>query len=485
MKLSTYYLLLIIVLGGCARGNTHNSHLAQPLPSGNLSYHEAKKHLDQDFERFQLLLEKSLTYREETLAFHNQIQKKINHKIPLSGADLDTLNNGLADQLNLRDELYQAAYKYKTWVYQPPEAVDQELRLQGVMFSLSSALALYDNYLVAFSLFHETQKLRRYINARHPGYNIGYSSLTEVTTQYNSLAKRHQVRQAIIFFQDQIHTQSANFQNRNSYFLDFITQSPSYNSTLQVSPFYILNRYGQFLSGVTTDTLLKIRDDGVNLFSLLFGNSVGLVQTRKGHLYNDQNVHEALISQLRAGDILLEKTPFRLTDKLIPGYWGHVAIWLGSEQELIDLSIWDHPAVTPYHQEIRADKQIIEALRGGVTINSLHHFLNVDDLAILRPANFSPQTLSKILARAFRQIGKPYDFNFDIETNDRIVCSELIYVSYANIQWPTQKTLGRFTVSPTHIAEKVGPDNPFTLITLYLHGAPITDHKRDEFLKLL
>ena len=33
----------------------------------------------------------------------------------------------------------------------------------------------------------------------------------------------------------------------------------------------------------------------------------------------------------QAGDILLEKTPFRLTDKLIPGYWGHAAVWIGGE----------------------------------------------------------------------------------------------------------------------------------------------------------
>ncbi|MBU0682124.1 MAG: Poxvirus G6 [Proteobacteria bacterium] len=485
MKTSSYCLLLILVVGGCTTGYVHNPQLSPPLPAHNLSCHEAKRDLDQDFERFQLLLEKSLTYREETLSFYDHIQQEISQKMPLSGADLDTLNNGLTDHLHLRAELYQAAYKYKAWVDQPPEGVDPELRLQGVILSLSAALALYDNYLVAFSLFHETQKLRRYINARHPSYDIGSFSLTEVTTQYNSLTKRHQIRQAISIFQEQIQSQSASFQDRNSYFHDFITQSPSYNSTLQVSPFYILNRYGLFLAGVTTDTLLKMRDDGVNLFSLLFGNSVGLVQTRKGYLYNDPHVHDSLLSQLRAGDILLEKTPFRLTDKLIPGHWGHVAIWLGSEQDLIDLGIWDHPAVIPYHEEIRAGKRIIEALRCGVTVNSLHHFLNVDDLAILRPANLAPPTLAQILTRAFRQIGKPYDFNFDIETNDRIVCSELIYVSYANIQWPTQKTLGRFTVSPTHIAEKVGEENPFSVITLYLNGKPVTTNQQQEFLNLL
>ena len=33
--------------------------------------------------------------------------------------------------------------------------------------------------------------------------------------------------------------------------------------------------------------------------------------------------------ELRPFDILFEKTPFRLTDKFIPGHFGHVAIYIG------------------------------------------------------------------------------------------------------------------------------------------------------------
>ena len=38
-------------------------------------------------------------------------------------------------------------------------------------------------------------------------------------------------------------------------------------------------------------------------------------------------------------DILFEKTPFRLTDKLIPDHCGHVAIWTGTQADLIELNI--------------------------------------------------------------------------------------------------------------------------------------------------
>lgn len=485
MKFYIYYPLLIIALVGCTKNPPATLHLAQQSPGVILTADNAPEHLSQDFNIFQLLLAETLTSREQTLSFHNQVQKKIDQELPLSGADLDTLNKGLAKHLHIREELYQAAHKYKNWLDQAPQGLEPALRLQGITLSLAAALALYDNYLVAFSLFQENEKLRRYINARHPGYEINALSLTKITAQYNSLAKRQQVRQAIVYFQSHIQAQPPSFHDKNAYFLNFITSSPSYNSTLKVSPFYILNRYGQFLSGVTNDTLAKTRDDGINLFSLLFGNTVGLVQTRTGYLHNDPKVRDTLSSQLRAGDILLEKTPFRLTDKLIPGYWGHVAIWLGSEQELIDLGIWDHPAVIPYHHYIRSERQIVEALRAGVTANTLAHFINVDDLAILRQTDLANETLAQILIRAFRQIGKQYDFNFDIESNDRIVCSELIYITYANINWPTQKKLGRFTISPSQIAEKVGPEKPFSIVSLYLQGKAITDDKNQKFLQLL
>src|SRR5512147_909432 len=129
---------------------------------------------------------------------------------------------------------------------------------------------------------------------------------------------------------------------------------------------------------VTSDTLTGFERTGVNLFSMVFGNAVGLVETRKGKLYGRSEVLKELRGTLTAGDILLEKTPFRLTDKLIPGYWGHAAVWIGTEAELKGLGIWDNPVVARYHDEIRENRLVVEALRSGVEMNSLEHFLNID-----------------------------------------------------------------------------------------------------------
>jgi hypothetical protein len=236
---------------------------------------------------------------------------------------------------------------------------------------------------------------------------------------------------------------------------------------------------------VTRDIVHYSRREGTGLFSRLFGNTAGLIETRKGKLYGREEVHGDLLGQLKAGDILLEKTPFRLTDILIPGYWGHVAIWTGTEQELVELGIWDHPVVKNYHQQIRQGRHVVEALRPGVQLNSLENFLNVDDLAVFRVHDDRDSRLADRLLLTFRQIGKPYDFNFDVETTNRIVCSELLYQTMTDISWPTKKSFGRRTISPDHVVRRLIDEKELSVVVLYHDGVQIHEDRLDVVQKLL
>ena len=65
---------------------------------------------------------------------------------------------------------------------------------------------------------------------------------------------------------------------------------------------------------------------------------------------------------------------------------------------------------------------------------------------------------------ALRQIGKAYDFNFDVETTDKIVCSQLVYLAYDKIDWPAESVVGCYTISPDNIAIKSLNNGPFELI---------------------
>lgn len=442
--------------------------------------------INEDLEEYQSLVEQALSYRDMTLEVYQIIKDKMNKNTPLSGKDMEILNTGILQHLALRKKLYTYMGYYEYLLNDKYTNMDEEIRLKGIMLSLSAALVLYDNYLLSITIFEEDTKLRRYLNAKHDGYNLKNSQLNKITLQYNSIENRNRAHKAIVFFKTKWQEQSYDFRHKpyNIYLYLLITQSPSYNHIRDFSPLHEINQKASFLTGITSDTLSELSKEGVNLFSLLFGNSIGIVEVRKGLLNNDITAEVQLSSQLKAGDILLEKTPFRLTDKLIPGYWGHVAIWIGSKEELIQLGIWNHPVVKKHHQQIKSSQLVAEALRAGVELNSLSQFMNVDDLAVLRKNKLNDKTRAETIIRALRQIGKSYDFNFDIETNDKIVCSELIYVSFTETQWPTVATLGRHTISPSNIANKAGDELPFKVVSLYLHGKPVNSKIHAEFSKL-
>jgi uncharacterized protein YycO len=237
----------------------------------------------------------------------------------------------------------------------------------------------------------------------------------------------------------------------------------------------VVGRKLGFLTGITTDTLTDMEREGVSLFSMVFGNAVGLVETRKGKLYKKADVLADVSETLRAGDILLEKTPFRLTDKLIPGYWGHAAVWIGTETELKELGIWDNPLVVRHRDEIREGRLVVEALRSGVEMNTIQHFLNIDSIGVLRKPDLSREARVNTVIQALRQVGKPYDFNFDVESKGRVYCSKLVYLSYSGIDWPTRKSLGRTTFTPDDVAVKAAKDGPLQLVTFYHDGRRVTD----------
>jgi len=245
-------------------------------------------------------------------------------------------------------------------------------------------------------------------------------------------------------------------------------------------PKYLFARKFRHLTGITVDALAVMLREGLSLFSMLFGNAVGLVETRKGKLYNNKNVFADVAANLEAGDILLEKTPFRLTDKLIPGYWGHAAIWIGSEAELKNLGIWDNPVVVNFRDKIREGKMVVEALRSGVEMNTLERFLNIDSVGILRKPGQSQQLRANCVLQALRQVGKPYDFNFDVEPNGGIFCSKLVYHSYIDIDWETKNSLGRTTFTPDDVALKAASDGTLQLVTFYHDGMRV--NKAPELL---
>lgn len=447
---------------------------------GNGDFPARRAALESELQDFLRLSEEALAFRAEAIRLYRELKEKSEAREPFSGADLQRLNEGATALLAQREALLRIAEAHECWVYQPlaEDARERGLQAAGIAMSLTAALILYDNYLSAVAPFRRDHDFRRRLNRADKGFDLHAGTLNHVAANFASVENRQRTKAALAWFEQHGRTLDPLPFEHYRYLATAIEQSPSLQMIRRASLLGDLGKPLEMLGTLTVDGLFTLKNESTNLTSLLFGNTIGLVETRRGRLYKRDDVARHVGGQLRAGDILVEKTPFRLTDTFIPGHWGHAAIWIGSERELRDLGIWEHPLVRPHQAAIRNGKGVVEALRSGVEMNPLARFLNVDDLAVMRHQTPDAKRQADIVLQTLRHVGKAYDFNFDAETTHRIFCSKLVYLAYGDLNWPTSRMLGRVTVSPDNIAARATGDGPLQVVLLYRDGEQVDAPRR-------
>lgn len=189
---------------------------------------------------------------------------------------------------------------------------------------------------------------------------------------------------------------------------------------------------------------------------------------RKGRIHRNPEMRALVESKLKPLDLVFEKRTFVLANYTIPGHFGHVGIWLGSKEELIELGIWDQEYFKPFQTHVEAGRKIFELRKPGVNFQGLDTFLNLDEFAITRVTNL--ENVQTIYANLFSQVDKKYDFKFDSRTADKITCSELITFSYGDISWNETKTLFQMSLRPDDLAVKTLEAGSGHELILYLKG---------------
>lgn len=433
-----------------------------------------------------------IDFRLKAESFAHKLEDKINSGVPINGRELQEIHESVMTRVAVTDFLMTYIDKYRPYLNKSA-ALTEEEKIKGVMLALSLGLILSDNYLEAIELFQKNGKLRKIVNEKNISYQKTSNELLKAVRTYYKAKNLRDKRKGIHFVEDKQFTilEMAKKDEDVKFLKDIIESSPSYLLVLEESnleenihdlgvffkKLFFAKKHGSIALQKSTSII-------VGGLSKAFGNSVGQIQHRNGKLYESKEAADAIKAILKPGDILLEKTPFRATDKFIPGFWGHNAIWLGTEEEVKKLGLWDHPAFKPLQEHIKAGKSILEALRPGVTIDPVEHFLDIDDMAIIRIKNISEEELKASLIRTASQYGKKYDFNFDVETQDQLVCSELIYMAYVDIPWRTEKTLGRYTINPDAVAEQ-SVKGPFEVVMLYIDGKLMLNDLTGKMDKIL
>lgn len=363
---------------------------------------------------------------------------------------------------------------------------ETEIFLHDVSIATASALAMYDSVFKLSEVLSRAKKIRSILE-----YDLGDDSRVLRDLFSHGMSKSYWM---MTKYGLKILKESTNHFVVN-YFEQYIARSFTASKIEDRNFLFRMKSLIAMQSLLSETRFWNALDKIVFGLSKFFGNTVGQVQTRSGKLkkYADQRGWmNALKRKLHPLDMLLEKTPFRLTDRFIPGHYGHIAFWLGQPEELISYTVTyqgkvipllDHPVMLPFLEKFSRGELVLEALRHpGVTMNTLEHFMDIDDLLVLRSSEIENPG-EKILT-AVKQFGKPYDFNFDVETEGSIVCSELIYVVFDEFKWPLERSLGRYTISPDHVAWK-SLDDCLEPVILFHDGVEVKANKKDLLQRLL
>ncbi len=437
-------------------------------------------------DNLQKFIQTALANRLEIIINQDLINNIYKSERPLTGFDINTINDEAMERFLFGDkaEKFLNHYARDLRSIRIKRYENEHEEVKNTLTAFALAMTLSDNYLLTYSQFNNNKRLRKLLNEKDQAIEKKKNLFRKTVRKFYSLKNRKQFRKAKKIFQEIYLKHKDQFERYPVLKVaeNAIIHSYTFQKLIPVKGFAKTKNFFKLI-GKNLGLTFKTIGDGVSNFtekmfygiSKGFGNTAGLFQSRDGLLLNDQNFLDNAYQNLKPLDIILEKTPFRLTDKFIPGYWGHAAIYVGSKQDLIDLGIYYHPHITPYHDKIDQGATIVEALRPGVQFNSLEHFSDIDDFVILRyRKEVSTEQKREYILRAFSQVGKRYDFSFDVESSKTIVCSELHYKVFEDIPFRTTKIIGRYTIDVDQIAEMGVEGEILEPILLYINGEKIS-----------
>ena len=393
------------------------------------------------------------------------------------------LARSLAKANEIRDGLFDQALRHRGALYRVDTQLADSDRMAEIIIGMAAAITLYDNNKAMRQAFDNNTLLSSKLNESYPELSINAGFYNSSNMRAANPEYRKAMNDAVQYFNDNKPAIEAELSQSASpipTLYAYVAQS-SYLHQLSGGNVFkeiiilpvkaakgVVGLSGRGLEGIKFTT------------SQLVGNTVGLVRWRNGKLKNDEVMLKALQAQLQPGDILLEKTPFALTDKSIPGHFGHAAIYTGTAAQLSEMGALTLPQVQKNLAKIETGHVVVEALRNGVQHNTLQDFMNIDDIAILRPKYLSTEIRIEAVNLALGNLGKKYDFNFDVNTTETIVCSELIYIVYPQIDFVTKRVLGSFAITPDDIAVQAGNDNDPLALILFGHDGKLIFNDQQE-----
>ena len=361
----------------------------------------------------------------------------------------DRVRQALLAYRNYRLAAYEIIFRYRDF----EQIANESLRLRCFVVAFGAALLLYTKSLTIIRVVEHTPIVRAKLNQPEAKYDLEAGFFDDVVMGYSSLSNYRALVRGDRFWRE----------HRKAAFQHGLAADPAwawlYQSICrkrQIVRRRLAHVLWQRLRHDWRDFCQTVwrpaRKTRYGLQTLLGGRFAGIhVVPHPVHRLTAAVLAD-LRPQLQPGDVLLSRAEGKLTSALLPGFWSHAAIFLGSRAELASL---DGPADEPANHWADIPGRpgplglVIEAVSPRVRVAPLETSLRADHVVVLRP-NLPPGQIGAALREALRHIGKPYDYEFDFNCASRMVCTELVYRSYHRrgaCDFPLVKRLGRFTLT--------------------------------------
>ncbi len=382
-----------------------------------------------------------------------------------SQADNDELRRLLRDYVTLRTVLVRMVWRYQ----RSYQVQDETLRARTFLCACTAGTALADVSLAFVEAFHNSGEAVKKLNEAEPAWDIPPGVFDTVRRSLCSITNRTALQEAGRRY-GEIDWKALALTDGYAAFHDSIRECR--------------RRLGDADHRLTAERLKQplrdARDEGKDLIygvQTLVSTWMGDTKLREpGSALISAAQLKELASRLQPGDIILERRNWYVSNAFLPGYWPHAALYVGKPEDLQQLGLHQDPRVQAHWAKyIRQDAKghacvVLESISEGVTFTSLEHSVGeADSVALLRPRLTADQKREAI-ARAFSHAGKPYDFQFDFFSSDKLVCTELVYRAYdGTIRFPLKNILGTRTLPAIELVRKFAgergtPDAQFEFV---------------------
>jgi hypothetical protein len=347
--------------------------------------------------------------------------------------------------LVLRRALFHIMFRHMDYA----KVVDVEQQDRSFLLAYAAGLSLYRNAVVFVSVFKDQPNARRKLNEANQRLGVPAGMFDEMFANITSTENVQLLKNSMHEYA-QRRPRLQKLPGAQADGLDrLLARLDGYEQQLAEAYAKLSEGRGDVLWTMLKANVQQTAYETQTFVSMMVAHVRVPLQ---GVGFTPETVRQSIQPKLKPGDILLTRRDGYLSNTFLPGFWGHAALYVGRPDEIRALG--DDPALDAAVARLQGNDRdgfpfaAVEAIGEGVRLSSAEFALHANSLAVLRP-KLSNEQIRTAIIRAIELRGVPYDFSFDFSSQDKIICTELVYRAYApSLDVPFEEVMGRKTLKP-------------------------------------